>query len=155
MVKWKGFVVQVIHLIFCYFEWISNSSEFLNLTLWMPIREWINSSRSRSYVLSHSTCDTVLKNYFKSCTYYDIATPKGKKKLEKQHTLICVCVCVNIVRWPSQYFLSNSQHWTKAKCKTFLCARLLLWMDIRMKCCFFGVSLFLCCTASAWFIRYV
>ncbi len=89
----------------------------------MPIREWINSNRSRSYVLSHSTCDTVLKKYSKSCTYYDIATPKRKikKKLEKQRTAVwvseysTVCMCVNIVRWPSQYFLSNSQHWTESK----------------------------------------
>lgn len=88
--NWKGFFfgptdsLNFFVFFFVIFNKISNSSEFLNLTLWMPIREWINSNRSRSYVLSHSTCDTVLK---KSISNH-VHTTTRYRNTEKEHRKI-------------------------------------------------------------------
>lgn len=107
----------------------------------MPIREWINSNRSRC--TSHSTCDTVLKNVFQIMyTYDDIATPKRKKIKTRKTThcrrnAVCIGVCVcTFADLVNIFFPNRVNTETKAKCKTFLCARLLLWMDIWMMCWF-------------------
>lgn len=146
----------MIHLILVNLNEFSNSSEYLNLTLWMPIREWINSNRSRSYVLSHSTCDTVLKKYFKSLYILRYRNTEKEPKKKTRKTTHCygvsVCVLISFADLVNIFFpIVNTE--PKQNAKHFYARDCFFEWIYWMKCFFFGVSLFLCCTALSWFIR--
>lgn len=98
------------------------------------------------------------KKYFKSCTYYDIATPKREKKLEKQHTAIinvCVYVLISFADLVNIFFpIVNTEPKQNAKHFYILYARdfasLNGYMDEVFFLCVLCVSFFLCSTDTEY-----